>query len=195
MLRDLRLAALPVLVFAVTGCAAGGLTIDAAQRLENGGDSQGALTQYDQAIQEKPKLAIGYKGRGRCLLALRMPKDAEQAFRDATKAEPLDVESKVMLANVLEQRKGLMEAEIQLKEAYQLDPKNLSVVSLQGKVLEDGGKLKEAAEKYKEAIALDPNNTELHQSLAHCYGLLNQFDDAKKEFAVIDKIKLQPKKS
>ena len=37
MFRILKLVVVPAIVVAVAGCAAGGLTIDAAQRLENGG--------------------------------------------------------------------------------------------------------------------------------------------------------------
>ena len=87
-----------------------------------------------------------------------------------------------------------MEAKIQLGDAYVYDSKNLAVVALQAKVLEDGGEYKEAVDKYKEALTLEPNNIDTHTKLAHLYGIMNKFDDAKKELATIDKINLLPKK-
>ena len=88
---------------------------------------QGALVQYEQAIKEKPTLVTGYLGRGRCLLQMNQPKDAEQAFRDAVKADGHSIEAKVELAKVLEARKNYMETKIQLGDAYMIDPKNLQV--------------------------------------------------------------------
>ena len=193
MLRNFKLALLPAIVVALGGCAGGGLTLDAAQRLENGGDFQGAINNYDQLMKEKPKLATGYLGKARCQLKMGSAKDAEETLKAGVKADEHSIEAKVALASVYETRKDFMESKIQLDDAYMLDPKNLSVVEGQAVELDDEGKTKEAVDKYKEALALDPSNIDLHTKLAHAYGILNDFDNAKKELAEVDKIKLAPK--
>jgi tetratricopeptide (TPR) repeat protein len=193
MLRNFKLALLPAIVVALGGCAGGGLTLDAAQRLENSGDFQGAMNNYDQLMKEKPKLATGYLGKARCQLKLGSAKDAEETLKAGVKADEHSIDAKVALAAVYETRKDFMESKIQLDDAYMLDPKNLSVVEGQAVELDDEGKTKEAVDKYKEALALDPSNIDLHTKLAHAYGILNDFDNAKKELAEVDKIKLAPK--
>jgi tetratricopeptide (TPR) repeat protein len=200
MLRNFKLALLPAIIVAVGGCAGGGITLDAAQRLESGGDYQGAINNYDQLIKDKPKLVAGYLGKGNCLLKMKQPKEAEEAFKAGVKADQRSIEAKVALANVYEARQDYMESKIQLDDAYMLDPKNLAVVEAQAVELEDEGqakgdvdKYKQAVDKYKEALTLDPNNIDVHTKLAHAYGLLNDFDNAKKELAEVDKIKLAPK--
>jgi tetratricopeptide (TPR) repeat protein len=192
MLKNIKLALLPAIVVAVAGCAGGGITLDAAQRLESGGDYQGALNNYEQLIQEKPKLATGYLGKGNCLLKMKQPKEAEEAFKAGVKADERNIDAKLALAGVYEARKDFMESKIQLDDAYMLDSKNLAVEA-QAVEQEDEGKTKEAVDKYKEALTLDPNNIDVHTKLAHAYGTLNDFDNAKKELAEVDKIKLAPK--
>jgi tetratricopeptide (TPR) repeat protein len=194
MYRILRLAIVPAIVIGCTGCG-GGMTMDAAQRLENGNDAQSALSNYEAAIKENPKLGAAYRGKARCLLKLGQAKEAEQAYRDGVHAAPTDMDLKLDLASELEGRKNLVEAKIQYDEAYLLSPKNTTVLLGQAKVHEDLGEFGAAVAKYKEAITLDPNNIDIHTRLAHTYGLLNQFDEAKKELAEVDKIKLQPKSS
>jgi predicted Zn-dependent protease len=120
-------------------------------------------------------------------------KDAEETLKAGVKEDPANIEVKVALANVYEARKDYMESKIQLDDAYLLDPKNLPVVEGQAVELDDEGKTKEAVDKYKEALTLDPNNVDVHTRLAHAYGILNDFDNAKKELAEVDKIKLMPK--
>jgi tetratricopeptide (TPR) repeat protein len=194
MLRNFKLALLPAIVVGMAGCAGGGMALDAAQRLESSGDYSGAINNYDTLIKEKPSLVTGYLGKGRCLLKMNEPKDAEQIFRDAVKVDGRSIEAKLALANVLEARKDYMETKIQLDDAYLLDPKNLLVVEGQAVELEEEGKAKEAVDKYKEALVIDPTNIDVHTKLAHAYGVLNDFDNAKKELAEVDKIKLLPKK-
>jgi Flp pilus assembly protein TadD len=194
MLRHAKLALLPALLIGVAGCSGSGLAVDAAQRQEGSGDFQGALQTYESAIKDKPNLTPALRGRGRCQLKLGQPKEAEQSFRDAVNSDKLNVDAKLELASVLEARKGLMEAKIQYQDAYVIDPKNIAVIQGQAKCLEDENDFKGEVAKLQEAAALDPNNIDLHTNLAHTYGLMNQFDDAKKELAIIDKIKLMPKK-
>jgi tetratricopeptide (TPR) repeat protein len=193
MLRNFKLALLPAVMVALGGCAGGGLTLDAAQRLENSGDYQGAISNYDQLIKDKPKLVAGYLGKARCQIKMAQAKDAEETLKAGVKEDPANIEVKVALANVYEARKDYMESKIQLDDAYLLDPKNLPVVEGQAVELDDEGKTKEAVDKYKEALTLDPNNVDVHTRLAHAYGILNDFDNAKKELAEVDKIKLMPK--
>lgn len=193
MLKYLRLGTLPAMVVVIAGCS-GGLSLDAAKRLEGTGDYQGALPQYDAYIKEKPKDVEGYRGKARCQQKLGDSKGAEQTLRDGTKAVPGNLDAKTELCTLFMDRKDYTEAKEVLNEGYILDSKNLGIVSGLARLEDDQGNYEGAVEKYKEALVLDPNNIDLHAKLAHTYGLLNKFEDAKKELAEVDRIKLQPKK-
>jgi tetratricopeptide (TPR) repeat protein len=193
MLKYLKLGLLPVMVTVIAGCTQS-FSLDAAQRLEGSGDFQGALPQYDDYIKAKPKDILGYRGKAHCQIKLGDAKGAEQTLRDGTKADIHDVDAKVELATLFLDRKDYMEANEVLNEGYTFNQKNLALVSAMARLQDDQGNYEAAVEKYKEALALDPNNIDLHTKLAHVYGLLNKFDDAKKELGEVDRIKLQPKK-
>ena len=194
MLRYLRWAVLPTTMIALAGCSGASMSMDAAQRLEGSGDWQGALSEYDAAVKAKPGSVDAHRGRGRCLIKMNQAKEGEQAFRDAVNADKRSVLAKVELANVLEARQDYMEAKIQLDDAYVYDSKNVAVIEGQAVNFDDQHDFEHAVSKYKEALTIEPNNIDLHTKLAHTYGLMNKFDEAKKELAEVDKIKLQPKK-
>ena len=192
MLTLTRTAIFSAVLAVLTGCSSA-FNLDAAQRLENQNDYEGALKQYTDLAKEKPNLVEAFTGKARCLQKLDRAKEAEDALREAVHVGPTNVSAKVDLGNILENRKNLVEAKIQFDEAYLVDSKSVPVIEGQAKVMEDNGDSKGALDKYKEAIAIDPSNIDLHEKLAHTYGILNDFENAKKELAEVDKIKLQPK--
>src|ERR1700761_4126300 len=98
MSKGIRAVVLSMLVCSIAGCG-GAMSMDAGARLEGGGDFNGALQQYKQAHDEKPKSAAPLMGIARCQKGLGDPKASEQAYRDAVKVEPTSAEAMVALAN------------------------------------------------------------------------------------------------
>jgi Tfp pilus assembly protein PilF len=182
-----------LLVCSIAGCA-GGMSMDAANRLEGTGDFNGALAQFKQAHEEKPHDAAPLMGMARCHKALGDPKQSEQDYHDAVKADPLNGDAKVALATALLDRKDFVEAKVLLDEAYNHDTKFAPAIIGQAKLCEMQNDNDGAVAKYKEAVTLDPNNLELRTTYVHALSLANKWDDVKKEQAEIDRIKLSAAK-
>jgi Tfp pilus assembly protein PilF len=193
MAKVLKSVVVSLLACAVAGCG-GAMSMDAGQRLEGGGDYNGALQQYKQAHEEKPHSAAPLMGIARCQKGLGDAKASEQAYRDAVKADPTNPEGMVALANALLERKDFVEAKVQLDEAYNHDSKYVPAIMGQAKMCDMQNDNDGAVLKYKEAVALDPNNLELRNTYVHALGLANKWDDVKREQAEIDRIKLSSAK-
>ncbi len=108
---------------------------------------------------------------------------AEQAYRQALKLAPSDVQAWSNLGCTLWRLKNLAEAEACLKRAIALGPGFAQAHNNLGGVLEGLGRLEEASAQYRDAIGLEPKQAQWYCNLGAVQHRLGRFEAAKSEYA------------
>jgi tetratricopeptide (TPR) repeat protein len=115
-----------------------------------------AITEYQQAIQLDPKVALPHYGLG---LALQIKGDLDGAITEyltVIELDPKDARPHINLGYALWNKGDLDGAITEYQKAILLDPKDAPLHNNLGVALSDKGDLEGAIAEYQQAIRLDP---------------------------------------
>ena len=149
-----------------------------------------AISMYDQAIAENAGYTHAYVGKGRALLALEDPFEAQKVLFKALELEPNNVEGHIQLGKVYYDQGRVQMSKDQFLKAYELDHQSVELLFYLGVVHEyygderygTGFPAEEAKKFYEEALARMPNHLPARTNLANVYAKLGDWDRAKQEF-------------
>jgi len=149
---------------------------------------EGAIREFQQAIQLAPKMALAYNNLGLCYYYLNLNSLAIENYQ---KAIDLDrglphpsAWPYLNLAITLHFLGRLAEAEAKLRKAIELDS-NIAPAHFElGNVLEQMGHTDAAVDEFRTAARLDPTYAEPHYALARLYRRLGENAAAQKEVEI-----------
>ncbi|MFQ5908912.1 MAG: tetratricopeptide repeat protein [Thermoplasmata archaeon] len=120
-------------------------------RLEDEGDSHGALASYQEALDEDPRCADALEGRASIFIAEGDDLAAYAALEESLTIESTRASVWEMKARVEARRGETDEAVRSLQVAVRYDPTGLDAVTFLGSLLHQAGRDEEAVEYYKAA--------------------------------------------
>lgn len=170
------------------------MEIDAQQYTQPGEDQKqkmDALADFTRMIEQDPRNAIAYNGRGFVYFELL---EWDKALADYNRAIELDAKYASAYINrgdlfymVDEQWK----AQADFSRAIELDPPNADTYILRGRVNNDLGKQDKALADYTRAIELDPLNADSYQLRGNIYFDLRERQKALMDYTRV--VELDPK--
>ncbi len=172
-------------VYAITGL---GMALGRQFKLD------GAVEQFDKALELDPRNALAHSGKAMCLVNRlqsssmtiqknrdSMLKQAESEAREAISADPTMSEAHYNLGMVLKEQGRLDEAAGEFREAIKDDPQSSDACAQLGMVKLSQTSLAEAGENFKKAISLNSGNSTAHYGLGQVNLQQGRIDDAIKE--------------
>jgi tetratricopeptide (TPR) repeat protein len=147
-----------------------------------GGDYDGAVAEYDAAIESAPDQAKAYTNRGTVRHAQQ---DDGAALEDVNRALELDPG----LANAYYARSAIYREQEQdekaredLDRALELDPQHAPALASRGLLHHNAGDHEAALKDYTRALELDPEASEVYLNRGGTYATLGQFEDALDDY-------------
>jgi DNA-binding winged helix-turn-helix (wHTH) protein/Tfp pilus assembly protein PilF len=143
----------------------------------------------NKALQIEPGLAEPHATLGfiRSLWEWRR-KDAEVEFKLAIKLNPNYATAHQWYAIHLVTTRRLPEAESEIRRALEIEPNSPVMNADMGQILYFDRRYDEAFEACRKSLALDPDFFNAHEYLIHIYEAKGLYDDAIKEFFVVDSL-------
>ena len=133
------------------------------------GNFQEAVDLQKKAIQEHPKWGLMHRNLASALVGLKQFAEARDAFREAVRLVPNDLEARFSLAITLIDQLGgpedLEEASKQLQRILELEPRAADAHFLLGNLRYRAGQPEEAAQYYRNALTLTPNHSRAANNL------------------------------
>ena len=150
--------------------------------LERGGDSQGALSEYDRALELDAEHATLLTNRGALLGAMGRYAAAERDLKKVLRADANHLEALYNLGVVMT-RKGLWgEAVAQLRRVVEIDPMRGVAYFYLGEALNKVDDLYGAMAAYQRAAELLPEHARALYGLGIVYDRLGRPDDAARMY-------------
>lgn len=131
--------------------------------------------------KEQAWLALGHT------LEKSKPADAIEAFQEAAKLQPNDIEPYLSAGPILEQQKRLPEAEQMYKRAVVLDPQSVDAVIGLANVYMSSQRFPEAEDALKKLLAMRPNDVNAHLELGRILAASGKPDEAIAELQIAEK--------
>lgn len=129
------------------------------------GDLDGAIKEYNAAIQIAPAFVEAYNNLGFILARRKEVNDAVMRYQKALDIDPGYVPAHINLGLLLGERGDAKAAIEHLRKATRISPSNADAHYQLGKFLAAAGNVGEAAMQYREALKIDPNFEEASASL------------------------------
>jgi tetratricopeptide (TPR) repeat protein len=136
-----------------------------AEVLSQQGDPNGAIEEYQAAIQLEPALAEAYRGLGAVFIDTHEWRNAEDALRASTQLDSTDSQTYYWLGRALMAQRKFSGAETALTTATVLNPQDAEAFSDLGLVLMARNLALEAGKALTRAIQLRPDYAEAHHRL------------------------------
>ena len=150
--------------------------------LDQKGQMDGAIRQFEEAIRLKPRYSSAYCNLGIALNKNGQVDEAIREFREAIRLKPNQVGAHYGLGIVLN-RKGQMEEAIrQLEEAIRLKPDYAEAHNELGIALGRKGQMDEAIRQFQEAVRLKLDYAEAQFNLGLALGLRGETAEAIRHF-------------
>jgi Flp pilus assembly protein TadD len=137
-----------------------------AAMLQARNDLEGALGEYQTAVQLRPQDAVGNNALGAALVAAGRPQQATNYLQAALKSRPDYFEAHYNLGFALAQQEDFAGATEQFQKAFQLQPGDASVEANLGTALAQLGRFAEAKSHFEHALQMDPNQPIAKENLA-----------------------------
>jgi len=133
--------------------------------LSQQGDPNGAIEEYQAAIQLNPALAEAYRGLGAVFIDTHDWKDAEDALRNSTRLDDTDSQTFYWLGRTLMAQHKFSDATAAFSTATDLNPQDAEAFSDLGLVQMAQGQASDAATALIQSIQLNPDYAEAHHRL------------------------------
>ena len=133
--------------------------------LNNQGQMEQAIAQFDEAIKLAPNSAIGYALRGLAFYDLERWDESIASLRRAVELDPNNPQIRINLANSLYERQDNAGTIEQLRAAVELRPDLALYHYNLGMMLEEQGQTDEAIAHYQTAVEIDPADAEIRAAL------------------------------
>jgi tetratricopeptide (TPR) repeat protein len=158
--------------------------------LDNKGQTDKAISQYQKAIRLKPDGAEAHNNLGNALNKKGQIDEAISQYQEAIRLKPDYAEPHVNLGNALVGKGRIDEAISQYQETIRLKPDYAEAHFNLGTALINKGQTDEAVSQFQEAIRLKPDYAEAHENLGNTLGSLGQTDEAISQYQ--EAIRLKP---
>jgi len=136
-----------------------------AQVLSQQGDPNGAIEEYQAAIQLNPEMAEAFRGLGAVYIDTHEWEKAEHALGKSTQLNPHDPQAWFWLGRSLIAQEHFQQAQEALETASHVSPHEAETFSDLGLTLMAQGHIHEAEKALKNAIDLQPDFAEAHHRL------------------------------
>jgi Flp pilus assembly protein TadD len=150
--------------------------------LESAGDQQGALAQYDRALDTDGENGTLLTNRGALLGAMGRYAAAERDLKKVLRADPSHPEALFNLGVVMTKKGLWAEAVPQLRRAVELDPARGAAYFYLGEALNHVDDLYGAMASYQRASELMPEHPRALYGLGIVYDRLGRPDDAARMY-------------
>ena len=159
------------------------------------GDSSKAVRSFMKTIEIDPEYYDAYMQLG-LMLSIRKNKNAIDYFNSALNIKPKSIEAYYALG-MFQQENGNPDAAIKAyKNIIVIDPKYKQAYYNTGYVyLEYKKAYNEAVKSFTEAINIDKNYAEAYYNRGYTYELMNDFDNARKDYKMAMQIKTNYQKA
>jgi tetratricopeptide (TPR) repeat protein len=135
------------------------------------GQVQGAIGQYEQALQIKPDNAEAHNNLGNALVRLGRVQEAISHYEQALRTRPDFADAHNNLGNALLRAGNVQEAVGHYEQALQLKPDNAMAHYNLGNALVQLGRVQEAIGHYEQALRINPDFVEAQSNLARARAL------------------------
>jgi tetratricopeptide (TPR) repeat protein len=151
---------------------------DRAEQRFRSGDPEGALAEYDKAIDQQPDCYAAWWGKGVVLEALQRYPAAIAAYDRAVRLKPDSYESWHNRGLVLMRLGKFEEAAASYQQAIGLNPNNPDLWLHQGLILSKLQQIEPALKAYNQAISLNPDSHEAWYNRANALARLQRPQEA-----------------
>lgn len=141
-----------------------------------------ALQYAERAIKIRPDLAAGYSALGGCLLYMRKPQDAVDAFKKAVEISPSLAENRHNLGLAYQMLHRHQEAVEQFAAAVSIAPRAVQTYIVLANEYSRYGDVWKSIDVLTRGIRQQPDSYLLHSSLATAYSTVRENDLAEKHF-------------
>jgi tetratricopeptide (TPR) repeat protein len=153
---------------------------------ERSGRPDGALTNYEAAIERDEGYALAHHNRAILLAGMHREREAEQAVRRAIALEPDDGSHYYVLGNLFAGEGRSLDARKAYGKAVELSPRLWEAWHNRGVLLRLEHNYEEALEDLSRALALSPDNPEVLRERALVLASLRQFEAAFEDVRRLD---------
>lgn len=151
-----------------------------AEKMTERSDNAGAVSFYQQALQNDPKSVVARSGLAALLEKMGNKEGAAAQYKEAVKLKPKDGELRRSYGRVLIVLDKPADARDQYEKALDRDSKDVKALNGLGVALDYLSEHEKAQKKYKEALELDPKNINTTNNLAYSYVLSGKPGEAIK---------------
>ncbi len=149
--------------------------VQAAQRMREKGDYQGALTFYERVLSIDPANLEAIYGTADSMLGLGFAVDSTKYFNRYIQLRPNDARGPIGLARAFNVANRPGEALGALDAARKITGNNLMAIQERGVALDLSGRNKEAQTTFAEGLRLDPKNLDLLRRLALSFAITEDY--------------------
>ncbi|MGA2788585.1 MAG: tetratricopeptide repeat protein, partial [Verrucomicrobiota bacterium] len=146
------------------------------------GQTNEAISQYQEAVRLKPDYAVAHYNLGTTFLKKGQIDAAIGSFQDAVRLAPDYAPTHNNLGSALVGKGQTDEAISQYREAIRLKPDYAEACNNLGNALSDKGQFDEAISQYQQAIRLKPDYADAHFNLGAALGRKGQTDEAISQY-------------
>jgi protein O-mannosyl-transferase len=150
--------------------------------LDQKGNVDGAIAQYEEALQIRPAYGAAHNNLGLALLGRGKVDEAIPHFQRALQLGPNYVEPCINLGNAFLQLGKVDDAIAQYQQAVQLKPDYATGYNNLGDALLQKGKVAEATAQYEKTLEIDPAYAEADYSLGNILLQQGKVDEAITHF-------------
>ena len=150
--------------------------------LEKLNDLNGAIKNYNLAINNRPNFAEAHNNIGVVFQKLRNFDEAILQYKKAITYKNLYLDAYVNLANLFKETKQFEEAIKNYDLAINLNPKLAEVYNNKGNALKEIRKFEEAIKNYDLAINLNPKLAEVYNNKGNALKEIRKFEEAIKNY-------------
>jgi tetratricopeptide (TPR) repeat protein len=160
----------------------------AGEALDEKGDTDGAIHQFQAAARVNPKEPNVHFGLAYLLWTLRRYDEALPEFNAELQNDPKNYQAMLYLGDLYVRTGSYDKAREVLEKAAPYEKSDPLIYLDMGIVYQEAGDMDRAAEELKETIKLEPESVNAHFRLGQVYRSMGKKDESKAEFAKVSSL-------